>query len=143
MKRKTFQKRLMAVGIQRNEAGALSREICKTMYERGNPAALGVCLVAHIMNPIHAPIQACENYFGSQHAMLFLSGNGHVLKRDATFGAAWMYIRDVAESREHGLYYKDEVTREINADLYPDLGQCLKRLSDAINRSYASEAMQC
>lgn len=143
MKRKTFQKRLMAVGIQRNEASALSREICKTMYERGNPAALGVCLVAHIMKPIHAPIQACENYFGSQHAMLYLSGNGHVLIRDAAFGAAWMYIRDVGESREHGLYYKDEVTREINADRYPDLGQCLKRLSEAINRRYALEAMQC
>lgn len=143
MKRKTFQKRLMAVGIQRNEAGALSREICKTMYERGNPSALGVCLVAHIMKPIHAPIQACENYFGSQHAMLYLSGNGHVLKRDAAPNAAWMYIRDVAESRERGLYYKDEVTREINADRYPDLGQCLKRLSEAINRGYVLEAMQC
>lgn len=143
MKRKTFQKRLMAFGIQRNEAGMLSREICKTMYERGNPSAICVCLVAHIMKPIHAPIQACENYFGSQHAMLFLSANGHVLKRDAAFGAAWMYIRDVAESREHGLYYKDEVTREINADRYPDLGQCLKRLSETINRGYALEAMQC
>lgn len=143
MKRKTFQKQLMAIGIQRNEADSLSREICKTMYERGNPAALGVCLVAHIMKPIHAPIQACESYFGSQHAMLYLSGNGHDLKRDAALGAAWMYIRDVGESREHGLYYKDEVTREINADRYPDLGQCLKRLSEAINRGYVLEAMQC
>lgn len=143
MKRKTFQKQLMAEGIQRNEAAYFSREICKTMYERGNPSALGVCLVAHIMKPIHAPIQACESYFGSQHAMLYLSGNGHVLKRDAAFGAAWMYIRDVAESREHGLYCKDEATREINADRYPDLGQCLKRLSDAINRRYVLEAMQC
>ena len=61
MKRKTFQKRLMAKGIQRNEAAYLSREICKTMYERGNPSALGVCLVTHIMKPIHAPISACEN----------------------------------------------------------------------------------
>ena len=143
MKRKTFQKQLMAKGIQRNEAAYLSSEICKTMYERGNPAALGVCLVAHIMKPIHAPIQACENYFGSQHAMLYLSGNGHVLIRDAAFGAAWMYIRDVAESREDALLYKDDVMREINADRYPDLGQCLKRLCDAINRGYALEAMQC
>ena len=143
MKRKTFQKQLMAKGIQRNEAAYLSSEICKTMYERGNPAALGVCLVAHIMKPIHAPIQACENYFGSQHAMLYLSGNGHVLIRDAAFGAAWMYIRDVAESREDVLLYKDDVMREINADRYPDLGQCLKRLCDAINRGYALEAMQC
>ena len=143
MKRKTFQKRLMAFGIQRNEACALSREICKTMYERGNPAAPGVCLVAHIMKPIHAPIQACENYYGSQHAMLYLSGNGHVLKRDAAFGAAWMYIRDVAESREDALIHKDAVMREINADRYPDLGQCLKRLCDAINRGYVLEAMQC
>ena len=143
MKRKTFQKRLMAVGIQRNEAGALSREICKTMYERGNPAALGVCLVAHIMKPIHAPIQACENYFGSQHAMLYLFGNGHVGISRAAFGAAWMYIHDVAESRENGLYYKDEVAREINADRYPDLGQCFKRFCDSVNWSYAAEAMQC
>lgn len=74
--------------------------------------------------------------------MLYLSGNGHVLKNDA-FDAAWMYIRDVAESREHGLYYKDEGIWEINTDLYPDLGQCLKRLSEAINRGYVWEAMQC
>lgn len=143
MKRKTFQKRLMAFGIQRNEAGALSREICKTMYERGNPSALGVCLVAHIMRPLNPPINAAESYFAASHCSLFLSGNGHVGKSQAAFGAAWMYIRDVAESRENVLYYKDEVTREINADRYPDLGRCLKRLSDAINRRYALEAVQC
>ena len=71
MKRKTFQKRLMAVGIQRNEAGALSREICKTMYERGNPSALGVCLVAHIMRPLNPPISAAESYYAASHASLF------------------------------------------------------------------------
>ena len=143
MKRKTFQKRLMAFGIQRNEAKELSRKICKTMYERSNPSALGVCMVAHIMRPLNPPICAAENYFSASHCSLFLSGNGHVGKIHAAFGASWMYIRDVAESRENALYCKDEVTREINADRYPDLGQCLKRLSDAINRSYASEAMQC
>lgn len=134
MKRKTFQKRLMAFGIQRNEAGALSREICKTMYERGNPSALGVCLVAHIMRPLNPPICAAESYYAASHSSLFLSRNGHVAKSHAAFVAALMYIRDVAETRENGLYYKDEVTREINAARYPDLGQCLKLLSDAIHR---------
>ena len=143
MKRKTFQKRLMAFGIQRNEASALSREICKTMYERSNPSAIGVCVVAHIMRPLNPPISAAESYYAASHASLFLSRNGHVVKSQAAFDAAWMYIRDVAETREPDLYYKDEVTREINADRYPDLGQCLKRLCDAINQSYASEAMQC
>ena len=133
----------MAFGIQRNEASALSREICKTMYERGNPSALGVCLVANIMRPLNSPISAAESYYAASHASLFLSRNGHVAKSQAAFDAAWMYIRDVAESREHGLSYKDAVTREINADRYPDLGQCFKRLCEAINRCYVLKAMQC
>ena len=143
MKRKTFQKWLMAFGIQRNEASTLSREICETMYERSNPSALGVCIVANIMRPLNPPIRAVESYYAASHASLFLPRNGHVVESQAAFGAAWMYICDVAESRDQCLYCSDEVTREINADCYPDLRQCLKRLSDAINRSYASEAIQC
>ena len=39
MKRKTFQKKLMAKGIQRNEAAHLSSEICKTHSPRGTSYA--------------------------------------------------------------------------------------------------------
>lgn len=63
MKRKTFQKQLMAKGIQRNEAAYLSREICKMHFQRGTSYAIGTCILAHVMAPTQVRMETCAGYY--------------------------------------------------------------------------------
>lgn len=139
MKRKTFQKRLMAVGIQRNEADLLSREICKTMYERGNPAAIGVCLVAHIMAPTQVRMETCAGYYINAYSEI--CPNGPVLPNlflpvVVALQAAERMITETAIRRAEDAHFYADNTIVLQADpkQYPDLVQCIARGKAVLDR---------
>ena len=83
MKRKTFQKRLMAKGVQRNEAAYLSSEICKTHFPRGTSYAIGTCILAHVMAPTQVRMETCAGYYiNAYEDAHFYADNTIVLQAD-------------------------------------------------------------
>lgn len=74
MRRKTFQKQLMAKGIQRNGAAYLSREICKTHFPRGTSYAIGTCILAHVMAPTQVRMETCAGYYINAYSEICPNG---------------------------------------------------------------------
>ena len=74
MKRKAFQKQLMAKGIQRNEAAYLSSEICKTHFPRGTSYAIGTCILAHVMAPTQVRMETCAGYYINAYSEICQNG---------------------------------------------------------------------
>lgn len=130
MKRKTFQKQLMAKGIQRNEAAYLSSEICKTLFPRDTSYAIGTCLLAHVMAPTQVRMEVCAGYY--MNAYSEICQNGQVfpnlfLPVLVALQAAERMITEIALRRAENAHFYADNTIVLQADpkQYPDLVQCI------------------
>lgn len=130
MKRKTFQKKLMAKGIQRNEAAHLSSEICKTHFQRGTSYAIGTCILAHVMAPTQVRMETCAGYYINAYSEI--CPNGPVLPNLflpvlVALQAAERMITEIALRRaENAHFYADNrIVLQVNPKEYPDLAQCI------------------
>ena len=139
MKRKTFQKKLMAKGIQRNEAAYLSSEICKTLFPRGTSYAIGTCILAHVMAPTQVRMETCAGYYINAYSEI--CPNGPVLPNlflpvvVALQAAEWM-ITEIALRRAEDAHFYADNTIVLQADpkQYPDLVQCIARGMAVLDR---------
>lgn len=139
MKRKTFQKKLMAKGIQRNEAAYLSSEICKTHFPRGTSYAIGTCILAHVMAPTQVRMETCAGYYINAYSES--CPNGPVLPNlflpvvVALQAAEWM-ITEIALRRAEDAHFYADNTIVLQADpkQYPDLVQCIARGMAVLDR---------
>lgn len=139
MKRKTFQKRLMAIGIQRNEAAYLSREICKTHFPRGTSYAIGTCILAHVMAPTQVRMETCAGYYINAYSEI--CPNGPVLPNlflpvVVALQAAERMITEIAIRRAEDAHFYADNTIVLQADpkQYPDLVQCIARGKAVLDR---------
>lgn len=139
MKRKTFQKRLMAFGIQRNEASALSREICKTLFPRDTSYAIGTCLLAHVMAPTQVRMETCAWYYINAYSET--CPNGPVLPNlflpvvVALQAAERMIIETAIRREEDARFYADNtIVLQVDPKQYPDLVQCIARGKAVLDR---------
>lgn len=139
MKRKTFQKKLMAKGIQRNEAAYLSREICKTHFPRGTSYAIGTCILAHVMAPTQVRMETCAGYYINAYSES--CPNGPVLPNlflpvVVALQAAERMITAIAIRRaEDALFYADNtIVLQADPKQYPDLVQCIARGMAVLDR---------
>lgn len=139
MKRKTFQKRLMAKGIQRNEAAYLSREICKTHFPRGTSYAIGTCILAHVMAPTQVRMETCAGYYINAYSES--CPNGPVLPNlflpvVVALQAAERMITAIAIRRAEDAHFYADNTIVLQADpkQYPDLVQCIARGMAVLDR---------
>lgn len=139
MKRKTFQKRLMAIGIQRNEAAYLSREICKTHFPRGTSYAIGTCILAHVMAPTQVRMETCAGYYINAYSES--CPNGPVLPNlflpvVVALQAAERMITESAIRRAEDAHFYADNTIVLQADpkQYPDLVQCIARGKAVLDR---------
>ena len=130
MKRKTFQKQLMAEGIQRNEAAHFSREICKTLFPRDTSYAIGTCLLAHVMAPTQVRVEVCAWYYCNAYSEI--CQNGQVfpdlfLPVLVALQAAERMITETAIRRaEDAHFYADNtIVLQVDPKEYPDLAQCI------------------
>lgn len=135
MKRKTFQKRLMAIGIQRNEAAYLSREICKTLFPRDTSYAIGTCLLAHVMAPTQVRVEICEGYYMNAYTEICQNGQLFLPDLVALQAAEWM-ITEIALRRAEDAHFYADNTIVLQADpkQYPDLVQCIARGKAVLDR---------
>lgn len=132
MKRKAFQKQLMAKGIQRNEAAYLSSEICKTHFPRGTSYAIGTCILAHVMAPTQVRMETCAGYYINAYSEI--CPNGPVLPNlflpvVVALQAAERMITETAIRRAEDAHFYADNTIVLQADpkQYPDLVQCIAR----------------
>ena len=139
MKRKTFQKQLMAKGIQRNEAEYLSSEICKTHFPRGTSYAIGTCILAHVMAPTQVRMETCEGYYINAYSEI--CQNGQVLPNlflpvVVALQAAERMITETAIRRAEDAHFYADNTIVLQADpkQYPDLVQCIARGMAVLDR---------
>nr|DAR20454.1 MAG TPA: hypothetical protein [Caudoviricetes sp.] len=139
MKRKTFQKRLMAKGIQRNEAAYLSREICKMHFQRGTSYAIGTCILAHVMAPTQVRMETCAGYYINAYSEI--CPNGPVLPNlflpvVVALQAAERMITETAIRRAEDAHFYADNTIVLQADpkQYPDLVQCIARGNAVLDR---------
>ena len=139
MKRKTFQKQLMAKGIQRNEAAYLSSEICKTHFPRGTSYAIGTCILAHVMAPTQVRMETCAGYYINAYSEI--CQNGQVfpdlfLPVLVALQAAERMITEIALRRaEDALFYADNtIVLQADPKQYPDLVQCISRGKAVLDR---------
>lgn len=132
MKRKTFQKRLMAKGIQRNEAAYLSSEICKTHFPRGTSYAIGTCILAHVMAPTQVRMETCAGYYinaCSEICQSWQDSPNLFLPVPVALHAAEQMITEIALCRAEEAHFYADNTIMLQADpkQYPDLVQCIAR----------------
>ena len=139
MKRKTFQKLLMAKGIQRNEAAYLSSEICKTHFPRGTSYAIGTCILAHVMAPTQVRMETCAGYYINAYSEI--CQNGQVfpdlfLPVLVALQAAERMITEIALRRAEDAHFYADNTIVLQADpkQYPDLVQCIARGMAVLDR---------
>lgn len=139
MKRKTFQKLLMAKGIQRNEAAYLSREICKMHFPRGTSYAIGTCILAHVMAPTQVRMETCAGYYINAYSES--CPNGPVLPNlflpvVVALQAAERMITESAIRRAEDAHFYADNTIVLQADpkQYPDLVQCIARGKAVLDR---------
>ena len=139
MKRKTFQKKLMAKGIQRNEAAYLSGEICKTHFPRGTSYAIGTCILAHVMAPTQVRMETCAGLYIIAYSEI--CPNGPVLPNlflpvVVALQAAERMITEIAIRRaEDALFYADNtIVLQADPKQYPDLAQCIARGMAVLDR---------
>ena len=139
MKRKTFQKRLMAFGIQRNEAAYLSSEICKTHFPRGTSYAIGTCTLAHVMAPTQVRMETCAGYYINAYSEI--CPNGPVLPNlflpvVVALQAAERMITETAIRRAEDAHFYADNTIVLQADpkQHPDLVQCIARGKAVLDR---------
>lgn len=139
MKRKTFQKQLMAIGIQRNEAAYLSREICKTLFPRGTSYAIGTCILAHVMAPTQVRMETCAGYYINAYSES--CPNGPVLPNlflpvvVALQAAEWMITESAIRRAEDAHFYADNtIVLQADPKQYPDLVQCIARGNAVLDR---------
>ena len=139
MKRKTFQKKLMAKGIQRNEAAYLSSEICKTHFPRGTSYAIGTCILAHVMAPTQVRMETCAGYYINAYSEI--CQNGQVfpdlfLPVLVALQAAERMITEIALRRAEDAHFYADNTIVLQADpkQYPDLVQCIARGMAVLDR---------
>ena len=130
MRRKTFQKRLMAKGIQRNEAAYLSSEICKTHFPRGTSYAIGTCILAHVMAPTQVRMEICAGYYinaCSEICQSWQDSPNPFLPVPVALHAAEQMITEIALCRaENAHFYADNrIVLQVNPKEYPDLAQCI------------------
>lgn len=138
MKRKTFQKQLMAEGIQRNEAAYLSREICKTLFPRDTSYAIGTCLLAHVMAPTQVRVATCAGYY--VNAYTEICQNGQVfpnlfLPVLVALQAAERMITEIAliREKEKHFYAENTLVLQVDPKEYPDLAQCIALGQDVLD----------
>ena len=139
MKRKTFQKKLMAKGIQRNEAAYLSSEICKTHFPRGTSYAIGTCILAHVMAPTQVRMETCAGYYINAYSEI--CPNGPVLPNlilpvvVALQAAERMIIETAIRRAEDAHFYADNtIVLQADPKQYPDLVQCIARGKAVLDR---------
>lgn len=139
MKRKTFQKLLMAKGIQRNEAAYLSSEICKTHFPRGTSYAIGTCILAHVMAPTQVRMETCAGFYINAYSES--CPNGPVLPNlflpvVVALQAAERMITEIALRRAEDAHFYADNTIVLEADpkQYPDLVQCIARGMAVLDR---------
>lgn len=139
MKRKAFQKQLMAKGIQRNEAAYLSYEICKTHFPRDTSHAIGTCLLAHVMAPTQVRMETCAGYYINAYSEI--CPNGPVLPNlflpvIVALQAAERMITEIALRRAEDAHFYADNTIVLQADpkQYPDLVQCIARGMAVLDR---------
>ena len=139
MKRKAFQKQLMAKGIQRNEAAYLSSEICKTHFPRGTSYAIGTCILAHVMAPTQVRMETCAGYYINAYSEI--CPNGQVLPNlflrvVVALQAAERMITETAIRRAEDAHFYADNTIVLQADpkQYPDLVQCIARGMAVLDR---------
>ena len=139
MKRKTFQKQLMAKGIQRNEAAHFSREICKTHFSRDTSHAIGTCLLAHVMAPTQVRMETCAGYYINAYSEI--CPNGPVLPNlflpvVVALQAAERMITEIALRRAEDAHFYADNTIVLQADpkQYPDLVHCISRGKAVLDR---------
>lgn len=130
MKRKTFQKRLMAEGIQRNEAAYLSREICKTIFPRDTSYAIGTCLLAHVMAPTQVKMEVCAVYYINAYSEICQNGQvfpNLFLPVLVALQAAERMITEIAllRAEEEHFYADNTIVLQVDPKEYPDLAQCI------------------
>ena len=139
MRRKTFQKQLMAKGIQRNEAAYLSSEICKTHFPRGTSYAIGTCILAHVMAPTQVRMETCAGYYinaQSENCQSWQDSPNPFLPVPVALHAAEQMITEIALCRaEKAHFYADEtIVLQADPKQYPDLVQCIARGKDVLDR---------
>ena len=139
MKRKTFQKRLMAIGIQRNEAAYLSSEICKTHFPRGTSYAIGTCILAHVMAPTQVRMETCAGYYinaQSEICQSWQDSPNPFLPVPVALHAAEQMITEIAFRRAEDAHFYADNTIVLQADpkQYPDLVQCIARGKAVLDR---------
>lgn len=139
MKRKTFQKQLMAKGIQRNEAAYLSREICKTHFPRGTSYAIGTCILAHVMAPTQLRMETCAGYYinaQSEICQSWQDSPNPFLPVPVALHAAEQMITEIALRRAEDAHFYADNTIVLQADpkQYPDLVQCIARGMAVLDR---------
>lgn len=139
MRRKTFQKQLMAKGIQRNEAAYLSSEICKTHFPRGTSYAIGTCILAHVMAPTQVRMETCAGYYINAYSEI--CPNGPVLPNlflpvVVALQAAERMITEIALRRAEDAHFYADNTIVLQADpkQYLDLVQCIARGMAVLDR---------
>ena len=139
MKRKTFQKKLMAKGIQRNEAAYLSSEICKTHFQRGTSYAIGTCILAHVMAPTQVRMETCAGYYinaCSEICQSWQDSPNPFLPVPVALQAAERMITAIAIRRAEDAHFYADNTIVLQADpkQYPDLVQCIARGKAVLDR---------
>lgn len=139
MKRKTFQKQLMAKGIQRNEAAYLSSEICKTHFPRGTSYAIGTCILAHVMAPTQVRMETCAGYYINAYSEICQNGQvfpNLFLPVLVALQAAERMIAEIALRRAENAHFYADNTIVLQADpkQYPDLVQCIARGMAVLDR---------
>ena len=139
MRRKTFQKQLMAKGIQRNEAAYLSSEICKTHFPRGTSYAIGTCILAHVMAPTQVRMETCAGYYinaQSENCQSWQDSPNPFLPVPVALHAAEQMITEIALCRaEKAHFYADEtIVLQADPKQYPDLVQCIARGKAVLDR---------
>ena len=139
MKRKTFQKKLMAKGIQRNEAAYLSSEICKTHFPRGTSYAIGTCILAHVMAPTQVRMEICAGYYinaCSEICQNWQDSPNPFLPVPVALHAAEQMITEIALCRAEKAHFYADNTIVLQADpkQYPDLVQCIARGKAVLDR---------
>lgn len=132
MKRKTFQKKLMAKGIQRNEAAHLFSEICKAHFPRDTSYAIGTCLLAHVMAPTQVSMETCAGYYINACSEICQNGQDSpnpFLPVLVALHAAEQMITEIALCRAEKAHFYADNTIMLQADpkQYPDLVQCIAR----------------
>ena len=139
MKRKPFQKRLMAKGIQRNEAAYLSSEICKTHFPRSTSYAIGTCILAHVMAPTQVRMETCAGYYINAYSEICQNGQvfpNLFLPVLVALQAAERMIAEIALRRAENAHFYADNTIVLQADpkQYPDLVQCIARGMAVLDR---------